>query len=115
MISWRRGTVVSLGREWRGALELEVDVAGTATAALAHPDLVGRPEVGDLVLLNVTALELGLGTGGYALVVAFPDRLVSARVGVAYIGYANTAHAVGQSFDLGLSGWMINSVLEVRL
>lgn len=75
MISWRRGTVVSLGRQWRGALELAVDVAGTATAALAHPDLVGRPEVGDLVLLNVTALELGLGTGGYALVVALPDRL----------------------------------------
>jgi hypothetical protein len=31
--------------------------------------------VGDRVLLNVTALEAGLGTGGYALVVAIPDRL----------------------------------------
>ena len=27
------------------------------------------------MLLNTTALELGLGTGGYALVVAIPDRL----------------------------------------
>jgi len=36
--------------------------------------LTGLPRVGDRVLLNVTALEAGLGTGGYALVVALPDR-----------------------------------------
>jgi hypothetical protein len=75
MIRWRRGTVVSLGREWPGSLELAVDVAGSTVRALAHPPLVGRPEAGDAVLLNVAAVELGLGTGGYALVVAFPDRL----------------------------------------
>ncbi|MBV9097600.1 MAG: DUF3866 family protein, partial [Frankiaceae bacterium] len=33
------------------------------------------PQVGDRVLLNVTALELGLGTGGVAMVVAIPSRL----------------------------------------
>jgi hypothetical protein len=70
---------VSLGREWRGAVELEVETGGTTVIALAHPELVGRPEPGDAVLLNVTALELGLGTGGYALVVAFPDRLPADR------------------------------------
>nr|WP_228556157.1 DUF3866 family protein [Catenulispora pinisilvae] len=43
--------------------------------ALAYPDLVGRPEVGDEVLLSAAALELGLGTGGYALIVAIPARL----------------------------------------
>ncbi len=43
--------------------------------ALAYPDLVGTPAVGDRVLLNVSALERGLGTGGMALVVALPDRL----------------------------------------
>lgn len=43
--------------------------------ALAYPELVGQPEPGDRVLLNVGALALGLGTGGYALVVALPDRL----------------------------------------
>ncbi|GAA3729194.1 DUF3866 family protein [Salinactinospora qingdaonensis] len=42
--------------------------------ALAYTELVGRPEVGERVLLNTTALELGLGTGGYAMVVAVPDR-----------------------------------------
>ncbi|GIM90584.1 hypothetical protein Ato02nite_023770 [Paractinoplanes toevensis] len=43
--------------------------------ALAYPELVGEPEPGDRVLLNVGALVMGLGTGGYALVVALPDRL----------------------------------------
>jgi hypothetical protein len=75
MIRWRRGTVVSLGREWPGSLELHVDVEGSILLALAHPELVGRPELGDAALLNVTAAEMSLGTGGYALVVAFPDRL----------------------------------------
>ncbi len=52
-----------------------MDVAGQAVAALAYPRLVGTPVVGDRVLLNVSALALRLGTGGYALVVAIPDRL----------------------------------------
>jgi hypothetical protein len=52
-----------------------VTVDGDAIRALAYPALVGSPRVGDRVLLNVTALEAGLGTGGYALVVAIPDRL----------------------------------------
>jgi hypothetical protein len=37
--------------------------------------VVGEPRPGDRVLLTVSALELGLGTGGLALVVAVPDRL----------------------------------------
>ena len=75
MIRWRRGTVRSLGRTWSGAVELEVEVDGVLLPALAHPALVGTPRTGDAVLLNVGALDLALGTGGYALVVALPDRL----------------------------------------
>ena len=52
-----------------------VTVDGASVRALAYPALVGSPRVGDRVLLNVTALEAGLGTGGYAFVVAIPDRL----------------------------------------
>ena len=52
-----------------------VTVNGVSIRALAYPRLVGSPRVGDRVLLNVTALEAGLGTGGYALVIAIPDRL----------------------------------------
>jgi hypothetical protein len=43
--------------------------------ALAYTDLVGQPQPGDRVLLNVSALERELGTGGMALIVAIPDRL----------------------------------------
>ncbi len=52
-----------------------VTVDGTSIRALAYPELVGSPHVGDRVLLNTAALAAGLGTGGYALVVALPDRL----------------------------------------
>jgi hypothetical protein len=62
-----------------GAVELTVSTADGELAALAYPELVGEPEVGDRVLLNTTAITLGLGTGGYALVVAIPDRLPADR------------------------------------
>lgn len=77
MIRWRRAVVRSLGREWSGALELTVAVRpdGDDVRAIAFPRLVGRPQVGDVVLLNTTAQARGLGTGGYAFVVAVPDRL----------------------------------------
>ncbi|MBO0867494.1 MAG: DUF3866 family protein [Micromonosporaceae bacterium] len=75
MIAWRTGSVSALRRRWRGAVELLVTVGGEQLPALAYPALVGEPRVGDQVLLNAGALELGLGTGGYALVVALPQRL----------------------------------------
>ena len=62
-------------REWPGAVELEVTTGDGPLRALAYPALTGRPQPGDRVLLNATAVELGLGTGGYALVIAVPDRL----------------------------------------
>ncbi|MCU1431086.1 MAG: hypothetical protein JWP95_191 [Actinotalea sp.] len=78
-----------LGPSWEGAAELTVhldppgpgeggtsldaDPPAPAVRALAYPALVGQPAVGDRVLLNVSAQARGLGTGGYALVVARPD------------------------------------------
>lgn len=78
--------MVSLGSSWPGALELRVavqaaggvsgqDLLGPEVRALAYTALVGTPVVGDRVLLNVGAQARGLGTGGYAFVVAVPDRL----------------------------------------
>jgi hypothetical protein len=75
VIRWRDAVVTAVRREWPGAVELDVTAGGVRLPALAYPALTGRPRVGDRVLLNATALELGLGTGGYALVVAVPDRL----------------------------------------
>jgi hypothetical protein len=80
VVRWRAGTVTGVGDGWGeplAALPLEVaiDGDGDTVRALAYPRLVGTPRVGDRVLLNVNALRRGLGTGGYALVVALPDRL----------------------------------------
>ena len=75
VIRWRDAVVAAVRREWPGAVELDVTSGGATMPALAYPALTGRPQVGDRVLLNATALELGLGTGGYALVVAVPERL----------------------------------------
>ena len=81
MVRWREGVVTAVERRWRGAVEVDVSVVQRAAddpvtvRALAYPQLVVDPVHGDRVLLNLNALPLGLGTGGYALVVALPDRL----------------------------------------
>lgn len=75
MIRWRDGTVAAVVRRRPGASELVVTTADGDIDALAYPELVGDPEIGDRVLLNTTAVALDLGTGGFALVVALPDRL----------------------------------------
>ncbi|HWG28167.1 DUF3866 family protein [Actinospica sp.] len=75
MIAWREGHVTALGRSWPGARELTARVDDADLRVLAYPQLVGEPRVGDRILLNVNAQAMGLGTGGYALAVALPDRL----------------------------------------
>jgi hypothetical protein len=76
VIIWADGTVTALRGQWKGAVELTVargDETAAEVPALAYTDLMAAPAVGDRVLLNVAALELGLGTGGYALVIAVLD------------------------------------------
>lgn len=105
MIHWREGTVIRVTRERPGARELVVSVTdrdgGTVhgasgegakgevppveVAALALTEIVGAPEPGEVVLLNVGALRKGLGTGGQALVVALRDRLPADPVGPGHI------------------------------
>ena len=77
--------MTAVRREWPGAMELTVLADGADLPALAYPALTGRPEVGDRVLVNVTALELGLGTGGYALVAALPGRLPGGPAGPGHL------------------------------
>ena len=78
MIQWREARVERVRARWPGAIEYDVALRGPASdtvTALAYTDLVGEPVPGDRVLLNVGALDRGLGTGGMALIVAIPDRL----------------------------------------
>lgn len=76
MIIWADGEVTGIRRTWPGAVELTVlraDPEAVEIRALAYTSLMAAPEVGDRVLLNVAALDRGLGTGGYALVIAALD------------------------------------------
>jgi len=53
-----------------GAAEISVEVEGAAARAIAYTALVGTVAPGDRVLLNTTAVHIGLGTGGLHFVVA---------------------------------------------
>ena len=77
VIIWADGTVTGLRAQWKGAVEVTVArrdaTETTEVPALVYTDLMATPTVGDRVLLNVAALDRGLGTGGYALVIAVLD------------------------------------------
>jgi len=61
MLKLRRGTVVATG-------PLEVRVGEGNRPAWADTGLVGPCEIGDEVVVNVEALDLGLGSGGFDVV-----------------------------------------------
>src|SRR5881628_514067 len=77
MIRIRRATVLAVLQERPGAVEVSVDVeeapgepGRVRAVAIAYPALVGAVAPGDRVVLNTTAVSLGLGTGGAHFVVA---------------------------------------------
>jgi hypothetical protein len=74
VIKVREGVVVGVVRERAGVVELSVEVEGEPAAALAYPALVGPVVEGDSVLLNTTAVTLGLGSGGAHFVIAVMGR-----------------------------------------
>ncbi len=65
------GYVKGVLRETPQVQEIEVATEeGEVAKAICYPDLTGSVREGDTVVLNVVAVELGLGTGGYHFVVA---------------------------------------------
>jgi hypothetical protein len=68
MPSYRTGQVVTLLETRRGLQRVEVDLGQGPERAYALPQLTGPVEVGDRVVVNTTAVELGLGTGGWHVV-----------------------------------------------
>jgi hypothetical protein len=74
VIHVRRGIVRGITATRPGAQELEVDVEGAVAPAIAYPALGGEVRPGDTVLLNSTALDLRLGTGGMHIVIAIQGR-----------------------------------------
>jgi hypothetical protein len=74
VIRLRNGTALRVARSRPGVLEVEVEVDGRREIALAYLDLTGPVAEGDPIVLNTTAVEEGLGTGGYHFVIAVPGR-----------------------------------------
>src|SRR5689334_4509573 len=73
MIRIRRATVVRVDGGRPGLLRLTVDVEGVPggeARAIAYPVLSGPVSPGDAVLLNTTAVDMGLGSGGWHFVIA---------------------------------------------
>jgi len=62
--SYRTGTVTKLLSERPGLQRVEVD----GRPAYVLTQLIGTVAVGDRVVVNTTAVELGLGTGGWDVV-----------------------------------------------
>jgi len=70
MPTFRTGTVVDVTSTSRsGVQELRVDVEGAVRKAVLFPRWAAPAKSGDRVLLNTTAVELDLGTGGVDFVV----------------------------------------------
>ena len=70
MLNLAVGKVVAIADERPGAVEMTVQVSGSRQKAIVYTPLSPTPVVGDEVLLNTTAVDLELGTGGYHFVVA---------------------------------------------
>jgi hypothetical protein len=68
MPSFRTGTVVRMLEERPGLQRVEVDLGAGPERAYVLTQLTGDVGAGDRVVVNTTAVELGLGTGGWHVV-----------------------------------------------
>src|SRR4051794_33246504 len=98
MLTLRRGTVVSAEPVERGWQRMVVWTAGERRPAQADVTLVGESRPGDDVVVNVAAVELGLGSGGFdVLHVNLTNGLDGAGVEGAHVmklNYTSLQHAV---------------------
>lgn len=76
-------TVLAVELERAGVQRLRVESESGGAPALNYTSLAGFCRVGDRVLLNTTAVDLGLGTGGSHIVVARTSA-TSPATGVSY-------------------------------
>ncbi len=81
----RNGIVRATVMERPGAAELLVEVEGTERRAVNYPALTGPARPGDRVLLNTTATELNLGTGGMDFVLHNLDCPPVAPTGAGHV------------------------------
>lgn len=75
MLTLRRGRVSAVVERLEGLARLEVD----GTPCVAYPRLTGPVALGDEVIVNVQARELGLGSGGFDVLYANLTRGLELR------------------------------------
>ena len=68
MLRLKRATVVSAGPADAMEQRLGIEIDGERRAAIADVGLVGAAQVGDELIVNVEALDLRLGSGGFDVV-----------------------------------------------
>ena len=93
----RRGPVASVERGGPAA-RVTVDVAGARRPAIAFTDLTGPVEIGDDVVVNVAAVDLALGSGGFDVVHVNLTRGLEGsgvpRAHVMKLNYTSLQHAI---------------------
>ena len=98
MLRLRKGIVTTAEAPDGGGQRLEVDHGGLTRPALADVTMVGEAEPGDEVIVNVAALDLGLGSGGFDVVhVNLTRGLGAVQVSddhVMKLNYTSLQHAI---------------------
>jgi len=74
MIRIRAGRVEAVNDRRPGLTELVVETEGRIEKAVNYDDLTGPVAEGDRVVLNTSAVDLGLGTGGFHFVMCNLER-----------------------------------------
>jgi hypothetical protein len=104
MLSLRRGTVTAVTERLVGFVRLEVE----GRPCVAYPRLTGPVALGDEVLINVQAVQLGLGSGGFDVLYANLTRglELAAEPGahVMKLPYTPLQHAVHHAEEEGEGG-----------
>ena len=80
MVTLRRARVLAVEQSRPGLLLLRVAAEGREGRAVCYPGITGECAAGDEALVNATATDLGLGTGGVDFVVcnlSHPERTAS--------------------------------------
>jgi hypothetical protein len=104
MLSLRRGTVTAVTERLEGLVRLEVD----GRPCIAYPRLTGPVALGDEVITNMQAVELGLGSGGFDLLYANLTRGLGLGADpgahVMKLPYTPLQHAVRHAEEDGRAG-----------
>lgn len=70
MINIKRGKVIKIIKKLEGRTDILVNIDNRDEKAINYDYLTGTIEIGNDVILNTTAVELNLGTGGYHFVIS---------------------------------------------